>query len=258
MTEHVNFFCKLKENEGKWVESSAENQIITVIPDDQVEEIRKTMSSWQKIDDAVEPDSDNESDFDEELLPIVSYDDEFNETNEFYQRVSKCLQELEQLQTEKNPETLETLDAENAEEIEEWQTFDVSSPKEIRQLRCVFLKKHPESVFVEPKKLKSRFEAAWPSIVMKKSKNYANLSNLFVVFRFHCGCCSCSSVPMKIFKKLEHAQRHAKKIHNAAQAAFSKNHGGHGNSSPDRPEIFEFKLEDDKFVCAQKIKVLLH
>ncbi len=254
MTDPIIFSAQLKQDNDKWVQHCAENYTLVPITNEQVQEIRKNLKSWERLDDRLEPDSDEESDFDEELLPVVRYNDEFDKDKEFYQRVSKCLAELEKLKISDTTKSLVTLSPDNAEEIEDWQTFDESSAEDIRQLRCQFLEKHPESVIVEPIILKSRFENIQRSLIMKKSKSYQDQSQLYVTFLFHMGCCSCSSVPMKIFKTFQHAQRHAKKLHNFAQAKFSKCHGGHGNDYPDRPQIHIFHWDNDKYVHKCEIK----
>lgn len=232
----------------------AEHMSITPITAEQAQDKLLNADAWTNADNEID-DSDNDSEFDEELFPIRSYEDEeFDEEEEFKNRIFRCLAELERLKTQEG----ETLQECQAEKIDQYNEFCIDSAQEIRQLRVNFTEKTPFQIKKVYTPLKTKYVESQPYqhkvIIRKKS---AFLDTVFVVFLHSAGCCSSSDRAKRMFSTQEKAINYAKKLHNFAQDRFYKYHGGESRSWP-RIFAFSYNAEQNCFKPNREIANFLN
>lgn len=227
----------------RWAEYMTITPITAEQAQDKMRDVDDWSNTWTNADNEID-DSDNDSEFDEELFPIRSYDDEeFDEEEEFKNRIVRCLAELERLKTLEG----ETLQECEPEKIDQYNEFCIDSAQDIRQLRVNFTEKTPLKIKKVYTPLKTKYVESQPyhhkMIIRKKS---ASLDTVFVVFLHSAGCCSSSDRAKRMFSTQEKAINYAKKLHNFAQDRFYNCHGGHGNESPSWPRIYTFSYNAEQ------------
>lgn len=220
---------------GNW----ARDVVITVQEGyiDGIHELKK--DDWNEVRDSID-DSDEESEFDEKLLPR-RYRQEFDEEKEINSRMIQCLEALIEAKG------FQKINVRSCPEIQEYETFDANNAQNLNDLLFHFKKKNQVDIVVEKEPIVSKYKAEYKyARIIRKKSYYKDLKVLFVVFMWSIGCCSSSQRCRRIYSSLEKAENFAKKLYNGGQAEFDPECCSFQKDQPNTPAICRFIWNDNK------------
>ncbi len=223
-------------------------KIYRVLPNDErISLIKKQKDQWTDVREEIE-NSDDDSDFDEKLLPRQSKYEPYHEFEELEEIGNRMIKVLCAWMKEKGVEKHESLAP-----IEEGQEFDLTSERDLNQLLCRFKQHFPHYETPEqvPKdQLVTKYKTTYNfTAILHKNAEFADVKDIYVVFMSNFGCCSSSDRCRRIYSTLEKATNYANKLYNAAQVEYDPD-GCFQSGESNTPKVckFSWSIEKNCFV----------
>ena len=250
----------------------ADNTVVKIVSEDG-EEIQKAKKYDEKyfVVQSTADDSDNDSLFDESIIPDKPgkcRDNYFDDELEKQVRVVRCLDVFLEKISSKESQQADDGDEEKCEKEYDWnmefETFDPNRACHVKRLRFNLLKNNGalqakinsyKMPIPTTKYVKNPYIS---TLIIRKNNSYRDIKSFYVVFYRSYGCCSSSDRPQRIFKTLERAENHFKKLFNHSQVEdWNRNDNYSGCSgSAGCPSIYKYEWDQEKqyFKMQSKVK----